>query len=158
MFGIREDLLVSLDGIDPGALLESWRWLVPDTLQPWFATALGDLFLRDADGRVWWLDVGMGAVECLAGDEQEFEELLSDADNRTVLFGEAFVDALAEAGVTRTAWECYCYQVLPVLGGKYETENFRVCDVMTQFGIWGPIHEKIKDLPDGAEVVFEVGE
>ncbi len=158
MFGIRDDLIVSLDGIEPAALLESWRWLVPGELQPWFATALGDLFLRDGDGRVWWLDVGMGNLECLAEDEPEFGELLSDPDNRTVLFGEAFVDALAREGITRTASECYCYQVLPILGGKYETGNFRVCDAKTHFRIWGPIHEKIKDLPDGAEVVFEVGE
>jgi hypothetical protein len=158
MFGIRDDLVIPLDGIDSGALLEHWRWLVPQNLQPWFATALGDLFLHDEEGRVWWLDVGMGQLECLAGDEQEFAELLSDPDNRVVLFGEAFIDALGAAGITRSAGECYSYQVLPILGGKYETDNFRVYDVATHFRVWGPIHEKIKDLPDGAEVVFEVGE
>jgi hypothetical protein len=99
----------------------------------------------------------MGQLECLADDEQEFGELLTDPDNRVVLFGEAFIDALAASGLTRKAGECYSYEVLPILGGKYETGNFRVSDVATHFRVWGPIHEKIKDLPDGTEVVFEVG-
>jgi hypothetical protein len=158
MFGIRNDLVIPLEDIDSGALLEFWRWRVPDGLRTWFATALGDLFLRDEEGRIWWLDVGMGELECLAGDEQELGELLSDSDNRTVLFGEAFVDALDAAGIARTAGECYSYQVLPILGGKYETDNFCVYDVVTHFRVWGPIHEKIKDLPDGTQVQIAVGE
>ena len=36
--------------------------------------------------------------------------------------------------------------------------NFRVYDVLTHFRVWGPIHEKLKDLPDGAVVEFRVTE
>ena len=41
MFDVRADLVVPLDGIDPESLLEHWRWLLPESLRPWFATALG---------------------------------------------------------------------------------------------------------------------
>jgi hypothetical protein len=119
---------------------------------------MGDLFLRDEAGRVWWLDVGLGQLESLADDEQEFAALLTDPDNVRVLFADVLVDALDESGLTRALGECYSYLVLPVLGGKYELDNFRVCDIVTHFQVFGPIHEKIKDLPDGTEVQFKVGE
>ncbi|HUQ71846.1 MAG TPA: hypothetical protein VM165_20110, partial [Planctomycetaceae bacterium] len=45
--GIREDLIGPLATIDAGRMLEFWRWLIPETYRPLFATALGDLFLAD---------------------------------------------------------------------------------------------------------------
>ena len=43
-------------------------------------------------------------------------------------------------------------QMLPMLGGKYEPDNFRIYDVVTHFRVWGPIHEQLRDLPDGARL------
>ena len=54
--------------------------------------------------------------------------------------------------------ECYCYLRLPMLGGGFEPDNFVIRDVVTHFQIWGPIHEQLRDLPDGATVRFEVVE
>jgi hypothetical protein len=158
MFGIRDDLIVPLDGINKAALLEFWRWLLPEAMRPWFATALGDLFLRTPGGEVWWLDVGSGELQALAPDEEQFRELLGNVENVDFWFGAALVDRLREAGVILGSGECYSYQQLPMLGGEYEPKNFRVYDVVTHFRVWGPIHEKLKDLSDGSTVEFTIVE
>ena len=156
MLGVREDLIVPLDGIDLCRMLEFWRWLMPDTHRPLFATALGDLFLRDPDGRVLWLDMGDGRLHAVATDEAEFGCLAADPENGSLWFGAVLVDQLRTAGKVLRPGECYCYLQLPMLGGEYEAANFRIYDVVTHFRVWGPIHEKLRDIPDGEQVVFEV--
>src|SRR5205807_1013849 len=106
----------------------------------------------------WWLDVGAGALEAVAHGKAQFQQWLADPEKTGLWFGETLVDQLREAGVVLGPAECYSYQVLPMLGGEYRPDNFRVQDVVTHFRVWGPIHEKLKDLPDGAQVEFVVGE
>jgi hypothetical protein len=156
--GVREDLIVPLAGVDTAAMLEHWRWLVPEKHRPLFATALGDLFLADPDGGVLWLDVGSGELQPVAADTAKFERAAADPDNSSLWFGELLVDQLRAAGTVLGRGECYCYLTLPMLGGEYEPGNFRVYDVVTHFRVWGPIHEQLRDLPDGAQVEFKVVE
>ncbi len=153
---IRDDLLVPLDGIDLGSLVATWRWLLYDSLQPWFATALGDLFLQGPEGQVWWLDVGVGELREVAHHAAEFRTLLEISENAALWFGEVLVDQLRAAGLILEPQECYCYLLLPILGGEYRQDNFWVRDVVTHFRIWGPIHQKLQSLPDGAAVEFVI--
>ena len=156
MNGIRPDLIVPLSRHYPDELLEFWRWLIPDTFRPLFATAIGDLFVVDPDGSIWWLNVGIGDFGTVATSETEFERLVTDPDNASVWFGEGLVDDLRSTGAVLGPGECYTFVQLPVLGGEYETANFRVCDVINHFRVWGPIHEQIHDLPDGTQIEFQV--
>lgn len=157
MFGIREDLIVPFDGIDTDRMLEFWRWLIPETHRPLFATALGDLFLAEPTGRIMWLDIGGGRLENVAENEAEFRTVVTDPEKFGYWFGSVLVEDLRAAGKTLEPGECYCYITLPLLGGEYEPSNFRVYDVVTHFQVWGPIHEEIWNLPDGAQVEFEIG-
>jgi hypothetical protein len=158
MVSVREDLIVTLAGIDADAMLEFWRWLVPPSHQPLFATALGDLFLSAPDGRVLWLDVGNGQLQEVAASAAEFERAAADPDNNCLWFGAMLVDRLRAASKVLGPGECYCYLQLPMLGGEYEPANFRAYDVVTHFRVWGPIHEQLRDLPNEATVEFRVVE
>lgn len=153
---IRDDLLVPLDGIDVGRLVEFWRWMLPDSLQPWFGTALGDLFLQGPEGQVSWLDVGVGELQEVAKSAAEFRAMLAIPDNVALWFGEVLVDQLRAAGLILKPQQCYCYRLLPILGGEYRPDNFCVRDVVTHFQIWGPIHRKLHILPDGATIEFVI--
>lgn len=156
MDGVREDLIVALDGIDRQALLEFWSWLIPGSIHPWFATALGDLYLVGPDTEIVWLDVGLGQLQTVAANEDEFQQLVADPDNYSLWFGAVLVDSLRRAGKLLKPGECYSYWTLPMLGGEYEPGNFRIYDVVTHFRVWGPIHEQLRDIPDGTQVVFKV--
>ena len=52
--------------------------------------------------------------------------------------------------------QCYAFIQIPVLGGDYVFENVAVRDVVDQYAALGPIFEKLKDLPDGTQVSFEI--
>jgi hypothetical protein len=153
---IREDLIVRLADVDIAQMLEFWRWLIPPTCCPLFATALGDLFLADAEHRIQWLDIGVGQLKQVASSIAEFENAVADPDNASLWFGASFIDELRTAGKTLASQECYSYIQLPMLGGEYEPANFRVYDVVTHFRVWGPIHEKLRDVPDGTQIEFEI--
>ena len=156
MRGVRQDLIVPLAGVDTERMLEFWRWLVPASHRPLFATALGDMVLTDAGGRVLWLDMGDSQLRQVAASEAEFERAAGDPDNNSVWFGAALVDQLRSAGNVLGPGECYCNLLLPMLGGEYEPANFCIHDLVTHFQVWGPIHEQLRDVPDGATVEFEI--
>jgi hypothetical protein len=152
------ELTFDLTGADAAALLRHWRWLVADTYRPLLATALGDLFLADAEGRAWWLDVGAGQLVPVAEDAGHLAELLEAGEDRDVWLGPGLVGQLRAGGAILRPGDCYSYQTVPILGGDFVPANFRVRPLQAHLDLWGPIQEKIKDLPDGAEVEFIVGE
>jgi hypothetical protein len=153
---VRADLLIDLEGVETGRMLELWGWLIPTSWRAWFANALGDLFLVDDSGQVHWLDIGLGELQMLAPTVADFRVLVADPENAAVWFGEELVDLLQDSGLSLQPGECYSYRTLPILGGTYDPDNFLVADVVTHFRTWGPIHEKLRDLPDGARVRFEI--
>lgn len=152
------DLVIPLAHVNLDALLVHWRWLLSPELRPLYATLLGDLFLESKDGQVLWLDVGSGALEVVAKDREQFEKLLTDPENVDLWFGRPLVDSLRKANMNLNPGECYSHQMLPILGGEHEPANFRIVDLQTHFDTWGPIHEKIKDLPDGTTIELKVVE
>jgi len=158
LVGVREDLIVPLAGIDTERVLEFWRWLIPESHCPLFATALGDLFLTDPAGRVLWLDVGVGRLQRVAADEREFERAATDPDNYGLWFGEGLVDQLRAAGKVLFPFECYGYVTLPMLGGAYEPSNFTIYPVVRHFRVWGQVHEQLRGVPDGTTVTFKITE
>ena len=70
------ELTINPDGLDFDTLLEEWRWLVPETMSPVVVSALGDLFLVDADDSVHWLDTGAGKLTRVADSPVEFLSLI----------------------------------------------------------------------------------
>jgi hypothetical protein len=156
--GIREDLIVRLDDVNIGRMLEFWRWLIPESHRPLFATALGDLFLAAPDGSVWWLDMGTGELKPVAANEDKFRTAIADPDNNSLWFGAVLVDELRAAGQVLKPGECYCYKLLPMLGGEFKPANFVVYDVVKHFRVCGPIHEQLHNLPDGTIIEFKIVE
>ena len=150
------DYTLDTQGVDWGDVLACWAWLVPRAFTVWFANRFGDLFMVFDDDSVRRLDVGVGSIQRLADNRDHFSKLIDDGDNANDWLMIPLVDRLVEAGVKLAPGQCYSYLRLPVLGGDYTVQNICVVSLERHLKAFGPIHERIKDLPDGTRVKFEV--
>ena len=141
---------------EAGELLKFWRWLVSTSLDPVCVTKLGDLFLADQSGSVWFLDVGAGSIKKVAESTDAWTRTLSDPHQVNLWSARPLVEKLENAGLKLQEGECYTYWQSPMMGGEYEVRNFKVVPIKTHFNIWGPLLESVKDLPDGARIRFKV--
>jgi hypothetical protein len=154
---VRRELIAPITEHRPDEMLKFWRWLVPQTLGPMVVTALGDMFLLDGDGKMHWLDVGAGTLTCTNCFFHQFIHVKSDSETGELWYLPDLVDRLIASGKTLGDDQCYSFIQLPILGGKFEVDNFRVCTAIEHFATWGPIHELLKDVRDGETIQFVIG-
>jgi len=150
------DYTLEVDGVDWSDLLSGWTWLIPSEFTVWFVNRFGDIFMVFEDGSVQKLDVGIGSLEKLADSRDHFAYLLDEENNANNWLLIPLVDQLVGDGVQLAPGECYSYVQLPALGGDYTVANTRVVPLARHYKAFGPIHERIKDLPDGTRVKFDV--
>ena len=152
-----DDLTVSFEHIDRAKLIEDWQWLVGSSL-PILITSVGDAFLQIENGEIYWLITGSAELEKVANSYEEFQAKLNDNELINEWFLVPIVAQLKEQGVQLEQGKLYGFKQLPVFGGKYEPENFELTDIEIHFAVSGQMNFKIKDLPDGTRVNFEITE
>jgi len=151
------DLAVSFEHLDRSKLLEDWQWLVGSAL-PVLVTSVGDAFLQTEDGEIFWLITGSAEFEKVADSYEEFQNKLKDNELVNEWFLVPVVARLKEQGLSLENGKLYGFKQLPVLGGKYEPENFDLTDIDVHIAMSGQMNLHIKDLPDGTSVKFKITE
>ncbi len=151
------DLTINFENIDRTELVEDWQWLVGTSL-PILITSVGDAFLQNVDGEIYWLITGSAELEKVANNYEEFQAKLNDNELVHDWFLVPVVAELKKQGVLLEPGKLYGFKQLPVLGGKYESDNFELTDIAVHFSMSGQINFKLKDLPDGTKVNFEITE
>jgi hypothetical protein len=58
-----DDLTVKFNNDLVHKLTEDWTWLIGTNKTPIIVSAIGDMFLKDINGKIYWLDVGQGKCE-----------------------------------------------------------------------------------------------
>jgi hypothetical protein len=137
-------------------LLKSWTWLLPAKFTVWIMNRFGDLFIVLDDGTVRMLDVGVGELKKLAESRDDFTAKIDEGDNANDWLMIPLVDRLVASGIVPSVGQCYSYRQAPILGGDYTVQNTLVLSIAEHYGLFGFIHERIKDLPDGTQVVIKV--
>jgi hypothetical protein len=132
--------------------LASWDWLVPSTIKPLLATALGDLFVVETSGAVSFLDIIAGTFQRVADSVTAWEQLLRDAEFLDSHFAPGFVSQLRESGAILAQGECYVPKHEPILGGSWELENWSPERWVWHLERQGRVHFAIKNLPDGEQI------
>lgn len=152
------ELTVSPDGIDFEMLLSDWRWLVDASFEPVVISSMGDLFLKHADGRVFWLSTAAGELVEVASDVDDFKQKMVQKENAAEWFQPQLVGNILAQGKQLTAGEVFSPTVPMVLGGELAPDNFEATDMHVHFGMLGQIHVQVKDLPPGTtigDIAFE---
>jgi hypothetical protein len=153
---VVQNYLIDQTGIDWQKALSSWSWLVPPEFTLWLVNRIADLFLVFPDGSVHMLDVGAGTLAKVADSRKEFCVRIDDEDNANDWLAIPLVDKLVAAGIRLQPGQCYGFNKLPILGGDYSVENFAPLSVWDYLGGYGSIHEQLRHLPDGTEVVLKL--
>jgi hypothetical protein len=153
-----KNLSIDLSDIDTGKLVESWVWLIGNDKQPIILTNIGDMFLKDEQEHVYWLNVGEGDINKVADSISSFEEMLLDEEMVDEWFLPQLEKEIKESGIELADGKLFGYIKLPILGGDYTAENFKVTDIVTHFQLTGEIHRQIADLPDGTPVNIKIVE
>lgn len=148
------DYLIDHSTIDWATVLRDWKWLLPKRFTVWLMNRFGDLFIVLDDGSIHMLEVGGGTLERVANDRDEFATLIDEGDNANLWLMIPLIDDLVAAGMTLPDGKCYGYRLSPVLGGEYTVANSFVISIAEHFSFHAYLHQQIKDLPDGAQVVL----
>jgi len=150
------DYLIDHKGFEWNALFAEWTWLLPNEFTVWLMNRFGDMFLIFEDGAVYMLDIGGGTLTQVASCRDDFQTKVDEEDNANDWFLIPLVDQLVAAGIALKEGECYSYKLPPVLGGDYTVTNTCVLSVAEHLRAYGSIHNQIKDVPDGTQVVLKV--
>jgi hypothetical protein len=146
------ELAVDLTGHTSEDLLAEWRWLVPDDFQLRMVSTLGDAFLEDSCGKIYWLDVGWAELHCIAKDRTEFDQLRQQPDNANEWFSPQLIGDLLSNGTRLQAGQCYSYNIPPTLNGQITLENLQPTSLSVHFGTLGQIQRQVKPLPIGTVI------
>jgi hypothetical protein len=143
------DLLAPVTLPGAGDALQSWRWRTGPDATPWLVTALGDVFVRSADGRISFLDTYVGQLSEAAAANTDWTRALQSPGHLDQWFDPGLVSALRRRGLRLAPEQCYAPIEPLILGGKMEPGNFEVTDWRVYIGLMGQMHGSLKDLPAG---------
>jgi hypothetical protein len=146
------ELTVSFDPAKADEFLNDWRWLVGHEVNLVLISALGDLFLNDADGNILWLDMGSARLMRIAKSTNEFKQLMQQTEHANEWFAPQLVGDLIVSGARLAAGQCYSYKVPPMLSGKFELANFEPTDLLVHCSTCGQIGKQIQNLPEGTKI------
>jgi len=141
----REDCYINVNGIDVIALLQDWRWLIgPGDFVLLQANGIGDLFLRDARGFVFFLDTIEGEFTQIATSEQDLLEKLKMRANRERWLAAWFIQLAGLGRPPLGPWQCWGWKIPPFLGGKMTSENAEPSDLIVYHSILGQLFRQTK--------------
>jgi hypothetical protein len=150
------DYIIDHKNVDWPTVLADWTWLLPEELTVWLMNRYGDLFLVFNDGTVHLLEVGEGTITQLAENRDDFALKIDEDDNTYNWLMVPLVDRLIENGRKLHADRCYSFIIPPILGGEYTVENTAILSITEHYSVYASIHQQIKDLPDGTQVVLKI--
>lgn len=146
------ELAVDVSGQSADDLMREWRWLIPVALSLRMVSALGDAFLEDAAGAIYWLDTGSAELTRIADSREKFDGLRQKPALANQWFAPWLVGDLLSAGHTLGPGQCFSYKVPLTLGGEFQPDNFSACDLEDHFNGLGKIHSQVRDLPLGTPI------
>ena len=148
---IRELIADVNADFDESTAMQTWRWLVPQTVTPLLLTALGDLFFSQGGEIIPFLDTARAQVLIVADNYESLRRRLKvDQEAVDTWFNPMFVSDLRSAGKALQSGECFSPVVPPIMGGEYSVENWQPTNWRAHFFAMGEIHKQLRSAPEGA--------
>jgi len=149
----------NIEQLDVNRLLEQWRWLSADPMTLVTRNGFGDMFLRIANGKILWLNVGDGTLTEIADSVSGFEHSLTESAKRELWFAEQQLAAFAEHGLKPNDLQCIGFKTPVVFAESANApNNAYVADLYEQVSFLGDLHRQIADSPNGGKLRLKVGQ
>jgi hypothetical protein len=143
------------DQCGAASLLAEWSWRVPENYRPLLLSLFGDWFLVDPEGRVHMFDLLSCELCEIAASETEFFVKLETKEQRREWLRSHLVEAAEQAGIQRSASQCFAFRMPPIIGGKFALSNVVPWDFAKyQIGT-SKVLQQVADLPLGTRVVIK---
>lgn len=144
------DLILNSDRLDAQAILEPYRWKLPQedfTIQ--ILTKLGDCFLSNDQGQVFWLNTAEGMFLNVAKSVETFRNKLKDSCQVADWFLPHLIVEARKSGLSTSDDEVISYRNHPALGGNYRCSNLTTLSVNEHFEQTGKLHYDLRHFPPG---------
>ena len=149
------ELIIKAEEFEAPALLTHWTSRIPQHFRTLFLSTFGDWFLLDGDEHVHMFDLVAGELKQVADSRAEFEALLELEEYRREWLMSHLVERLRQAGVERGRGQCFAFRTPPMLGGELSPGNVVVWDLAAYQAGTSKVHQQVKGLPPGTEVVIK---
>ena len=141
-----------VDHLDVERLLKEWRWPCPKSMTLVAKSSFADLFLRDAAGRIFHLDVTIGRFTEIANSELDFRKLVETAEKRKEWFAETEEAATVAQGLRPDATQCIGFSVPLVFAESGSGNKPYIVDLYEHVSFLGDLNRQISTCPDGTKV------
>ena len=134
---------------------QAWSWTGLNPAEVIETNAFGNLLVKAVDGSIWRICPESLTCEKIAADLAGLEKLRGDKD---FLLDWEMTRLVALAnnklGTTKQG-RCYCFKLVPALGGKYDSDNLAEIPLEQLIAFSGDLAEQIKDVPDGGQIKID---
>lgn len=139
-------------------LKQNWSWTGLDPSEVVGENDFGNLIIKDVQGKYWRLTPEECSCEIIAHNRGELDALSVDQKFLADWYMSVLVElARTKHGVLEEGRK-YCLKIPAVLGGAYDVDNIGTNSLSELIRFSGHVAQQIADLPDGAEVCFQVVE
>lgn len=145
-------LIKDINRIDRTDICADWLWLLDNQKEVILVSCIGDMFLIGNDDAIYWLDIGMAELTCVADNLTDFQNLLSNDELVENWFLPHLVEQLIKEGKVLNENEVYSFKIPPILGGDFSPSNFDKTDLSVHFSLFGQIHKQIWDVKNGTKI------
>jgi hypothetical protein len=135
------------------SLFAVWAWRIPEGHRPILLSLFGDWFLANPRGRIHMFDLLSGEVRPIADSEDEFFSMLEIEERRRDWLRSHLVDAIEQAGIKRSASQCFAFRTPPILGGTLAPSNVVPWDFAAYQTGTSKLLQQVLDVPVGTRVV-----
>jgi hypothetical protein len=143
----------AVEHLDVERLLVEWRWLCQGPMALVAKNAFADLFLRDASGQVYCLDVAVGKLTKVADSETQFRELATTRKKEDEWFAAADEKAALAKGLAPDITQCIGFSVPLVFAESGSPDTSYIADLYEHVSFLGDLNRRSQSHLRGARCV-----
>jgi len=109
---------------------------------------MGDIVLKDASNRLYFLSITDGTMEHISNYSSDFFKNRLSAEQYYEIFQPTLIENLEELDEKKLKdGQIYAYGILPAIGGESSVDNIYCKDIYEHFILTGATHKEIDELP-----------